>query len=188
VLRPGPGVGGHCISVDPWFLVEAAPEETTLVRAARQVNDSQPARVVARIGQTLGGLPGKTVAVLGLAYKADVDDLRESPALEVAARLAASGADVRTFEPHAPATTVPGGVAAPSLEVALDQADAAVLLVDHRAFAALSPAMAAKKMRGRYIFDGRGALRRAEWEAAGFRVDVLGVGASPPTGEVRPGG
>lgn len=188
VLRPGPGVGGHCISVDPWFLVEAAPEETVLVRAARLVNDSQPGHVVERVAQALGTLPGKAVAVLGLAYKADVDDLRESPAVEVAARLAAAGADVRAYEPHALAATVPGGVTADSLEGALDGADAAVLLVDHRAFAMFSPSLAARKMRGRYVFDGRGVLRHPEWEAAGFRVDVLGVGAAPGSGEVRPSG
>lgn len=185
VLRPGPGVGGHCISVDPWFLVEAAPEATPLIQAARGVNDSQPGRVVDRIDRALGGLKGRMIAVLGLAYKADVDDLRESPAVEVAARLAAAGAEVRTFEPHAPATTVPGGIVAASLETALDRADAAVLLVDHRAFTLFSPALAGEKMRGRFVFDGRGVLRRPEWEAAGFRVEVLGVGAPPVGGEVR---
>lgn len=185
VLRPGPGVGGHCISVDPWFLVEAAPEATPLIQAARGVNDSQPGRVVDRIDRALGGLKGRMIAVLGLAYKADVDDLRESPAVEVAARLAAAGAEVRTFEPHAPATTVPGGIVAASLETALDRADAAVLLVDHRAFTLFSPALAGEKMRGRFVFDGRGVLRRPEWEAAGFHVEVLGVGAPPVGGEVR---
>jgi UDP-N-acetyl-D-mannosaminuronic acid dehydrogenase len=176
VLRPGPGVGGHCISVDPWFLVESAPEQTELIRQARLVNDRQPERVVARLETALGGLRGKTVAALGLAYKADVDDLRESPALEVARRLAAAGATVRTFEPYAPAATVAGAQAAPSLEKALEGADALILLVDHRSLAGLDPAWAAGRMRGRVAFDARGVLPRADWEQAGFTLHVLGAG------------
>jgi UDP-N-acetyl-D-mannosaminuronic acid dehydrogenase len=82
VLRPGPGVGGHCVALDPWFLVQAAPDEAQLIRTAREVNDSQPARVLqhlARLAQ-----PPAAVALLGVTYKADVDDIRESPALVVA--------------------------------------------------------------------------------------------------------
>jgi UDP-N-acetyl-D-mannosaminuronic acid dehydrogenase len=178
VLRPGPGVGGHCISVDPWFLVESAPDQTDLIRQARLVNDRQPARVVARLEAVLGGLEGKAIAALGLAYKADVDDLRESPALEVARRLAAAGARVRTYEPNAPTATAAGAQAAPSIEAALDGADAMILLVDHHGWDGLDPAWAAGKMRGRTVFDARGILPRAAWEQAGFQLHVLGAGSS----------
>ncbi len=188
VLRPGPGVGGHCISVDPWFLVESAPQETDLIRQARLVNDRQPARVAARVEAALGGVRGKIVAALGLAYKADVDDLRQSPALEVARRLAAAGAVVRTFEPHAPQAVAPGAQAVPSLEAALDGADAMILLVDHRSLAGLDPAWAAGRMRGRVVFDARGVLPRRTWEEAGFTLYVLGVGSSTElrTGSLLP--
>jgi len=109
ILNPGPGVGGHCISVDPWFLVEAAPDLTSLILAARKVNDAQPHFVLDVIRKALrytsaanqdmasgavlpsGGLSGRRVAVLGLAYKPDVDDLRESPAIEVARLLVTPG-------------------------------------------------------------------------------------------------
>jgi UDP-N-acetyl-D-mannosaminuronic acid dehydrogenase len=185
ILRPGPGVGGHCISVDPWFLVEAAPDETALIRQARDVNDEQPGRVVARLRSALDGLAGKKLAVLGLAYKADVDDLRESPALEVAARLAAEGASVLTYEPNAPTVTAAGAQAAESLEAALEGADALILLVDHRELAQLPPAQAASRMRGRIVYDSRGVLPRALWEKAGFTVYVLGVGAE--LGLMEPG-
>jgi UDP-N-acetyl-D-mannosaminuronic acid dehydrogenase len=178
VLRPGPGVGGHCISVDPWFLVESSPEATELIRQARLVNDRQPERVVRRLEAALGGLRGKIIAALGLAYKADVDDLRESPALEVARRLAAAGATVRTFEPNMPTATVADAHAAPSLEAALQGADAMILLVDHRGLAGLDPAWAAQRMRGRVAFDTRGVLPRAAWEQAGFKLHVLGAGSS----------
>ena len=185
ILRPGPGVGGHCISVDPWFLVEAAPDETALIRQARDVNDEQPERVVTRLRSALDGLAGKKLAVLGLAYKADVDDLRESPALEVAARLAAEGASVLTYEPNAPTVTAAGAQAAESMEAALEGADALILLVDHRELAQLPPAQAASRMRGRIVYDSRGVLPRALWEKAGFTVYVLGVGAK--LGLMEPG-
>src|SRR6185312_4500627 len=105
---PGPGVGGHCISVDPWFFVEAAPELTPLIYQARQVNEAQPYFVVEKVRQALrravqaavpGGedaarniFHGKKIAALGLAYKPDVDDLRESPAAEVVHLLQKEGA------------------------------------------------------------------------------------------------
>lgn len=96
-------MGGHCISVDPWFLVEAAPKTTPLIRQARQVNDSQPEYVFKLLEKALGGsVRGKRVAALGLAYKPDVDDLRESPAVEVVNLLAKAGAVVKANEPFKP--------------------------------------------------------------------------------------
>ena len=176
ILRPGPGVGGHCISVDPWFLVESAPELTALIRQARLVNDAQPAFAAGLIERALGGLRGRSIAALGLAYKPDVDDLRESPAIEVARLLAQGGARVTTFEPFAPETVVPGCEAAASLEAALKGADAVVLLADHRAFIDLDPAHAAAAMPGRVAVDTRGRWDRARWTAAGFHLYVLGAG------------
>jgi len=176
VLRPGPGVGGHCISVDPWFLVEAAPDLSPLIRQARRVNDAQPIWFVDGIERALGGLKGRTVAALGLAYKQDVDDLRESPAITVVSELVRRGADVRTYEPNAPAASVPGAQAADSIEQALTGAEALVLLVDHRPFRSLEPATAARLMSGRAVFDARGSLPRAEWRSAGFDLHVLGAG------------
>ena len=176
ILRPGPGVGGHCISVDPWFLVESAPELTALIRQARLVNDAQPAFAAGLIERALGGLRGRSIAALGLAYKPDVDDLRESPAIEVARLLAQGGARVTTFEPFALETVVPGCETAPSLEVALKNAEAVVLLADHRAFVELDPAHAAAAMPGRVAVDTRGRWDRRRWTAAGFQLHVLGAG------------
>lgn len=176
VLRPGPGVGGHCISVDPWFLVESAPDLTPLIRQARLVNDAQPQVAVRSVETALGGLRGRRLAALGLAYKPDVDDLRESPAIEVARLLAESGALVTTFEPFAPEASVTGCAAAGSLESALSGAEAVVLLVDHRAFVDLDPAKAAQAMPGRVAVDTRGRWDRRRWTAAGFSLHVLGAG------------
>lgn len=177
ILRPGPGVGGHCVSVDPWFLVQIAPAQAELIRAARRVNDGQPAHAARLIKRALGGLQGRAVACLGLAYKRDVDDLRESPALEVARLLVEGGAQVKTFEPFAPDRTAPGAQAAGSLAEALHGAETVVLLVDHSEFRSLQPAEVAAGMPGRVAVDLRGAWKAAEWEAAGFALYVLGVGA-----------
>ena len=176
ILRPGPGVGGHCISVDPWFLVEAAPDLSCLIRQARQVNDDQPAHAAGLIERALGGLEGRRIAALGLTYKPDVDDLRESPAIQVAAALAGAGALVATFDPFAPAAEAPGCTSAPNLEAALQEAEAIALLVDHQAFRQLSPRAVAAAMPGRIAIDCRGVWDRAAWRQAGFRLHVLGAG------------
>jgi UDP-N-acetyl-D-mannosaminuronic acid dehydrogenase len=176
ILRPGPGVGGHCISVDPWFLVEASPDSSQLIRQARDVNDSQPDHVVALVAKALGKLKGKTVAALGLAYKADVDDLRESPAAAVVAQLARAGATVHTYEPFAPSAEIEGATSFHSLEAVIKEADVILLLVDHGQFRSLEPKEIAEHMPGRIAVDTRGMWSVETWEAAGFKLYALGVG------------
>ena len=176
ILRPGPGVGGHCISVDPWFLVEAAPDQSQLIRQARQVNDDQPEHVLHLVERALDGLKGKTVAALGLAYKADVDDLRESPAVAVVNHLVSNGVKVRCYEPFAPSIAVDGALTFPSLAEALNGADAVLLLVDHAEFRTAEPTKLANLMSGRVAVDTRGIWASQDWEAAGFKFVRLGVG------------
>jgi UDP-N-acetyl-D-mannosaminuronic acid dehydrogenase len=136
ILRPGPGVGGHCIAVDPWFIVASAPEATPLIRAARQVNDARPERVVARVAALAERFKQPRIAVMGLSYKPDIDDMRESPALEVARRLASLDAEIVLVEPHLAASPIEG-LPLMAAEPALRTADIAVILVAHRAFARL---------------------------------------------------
>jgi UDP-N-acetyl-D-mannosaminuronic acid dehydrogenase len=176
ILRPGPGAGGHCIVIDPWFLVEAAPESTPLIQQARQVNDGQPAHSVRLIEAAAGGVAGKRIAALGLAYKPGVNDLRESPAIEVVRLLAAAGARVRTFEPFAPERGVPGAEAVASWQAAAAGAEVAVLLVDHPELVELDPRQVAGSMSGRVAVDLRGRWPIPKWRAAGFEVTVLGRG------------
>jgi UDP-N-acetyl-D-mannosaminuronic acid dehydrogenase len=179
VLRPGPGVGGHCIAVDPWFLVDAAPEESRLIRTARSVNDAMPEHVVARLAALVS--PPAPVALLGITYKAEVDDIRESPAVRVAELVAERGFMVRLCDPHVKPKTP--GLPAPLLPVeqALRDAEAIVLLVDHRAFGELDVDLAAALVASKRILDARNALDRAAWQARGFEVSVLGAGT--PAGE-----
>lgn len=176
ILRPGPGVGGHCISVDPWFLVEAAREITPLIQGARDVNDRQPSRVIASLEEKLGGFNGRRIAALGMSYKANVDDLRESPAVDVARGLVSAGADVTVFEPFVPGMEIEGAVSVDDLVSALERADVLMLLVDHQEFLQLDPDEVSRLMPGRVVFDTRGVWEPESWEAAGFELYRLGVG------------
>jgi len=176
ILRPGPGVGGHCISVDPWFLVEAAPDLVNVIRAARQVNDSQPEFAVEMIQQALGELKGKKIAALGLAFKPNVDDLRESPAIEVVHHLIKAGAQVTVYEPFKPDFSIEGARTAVSLPDALAGADAIVLLVGHTSLNALDPVEVARLTPARVAVDTVNGWHPAAWQTAGFDLHRLGVG------------
>jgi len=176
ILSPGPGVGGHCISVDPWFFVETAPELTPLIYNARRVNDAQPRYVLELIKRTVGVLKGKKIAALGLAYKPDVDDLRESPATQVVHILQTEGAQVEAWEPFKPDAKLPGIHMAASLESALKDSDAIVLLVRHTEFVNLKPSDISAATKACLIFDTVNAWESDAWHAAGFQVVRLGVG------------
>jgi UDP-N-acetyl-D-mannosaminuronic acid dehydrogenase len=140
ILQPGPGVGGHCIAVDPWFIVDADPEQARLIRTAREVNDGKPRWVVSKVRDALAGRRDATVAVLGLAFKPDIDDLRESPARRIVASLAdeLAPASIKVVEPHIDALPAElanrSNVALVELERAVAQADVVVVLVDHSVF------------------------------------------------------
>jgi UDP-N-acetyl-D-mannosaminuronic acid dehydrogenase len=175
ILKPGPGVGGHCISVDPWFLVEPDPRQTPLIRTAREVNDSQPEYVAAYVEKILGDVSGKKIAALGLTYKPDVDDIRESPALEIVRLLDRRGAKVAAFDPFAPATPLPGERSR-SVAEAAEQADALLLLVGHREFRDADPEPLRRVMRNPLAIDCPHAWDRARWEACGFRFHLFGDG------------
>jgi len=174
ILQPGPGVGGHCISVDPWFFVEAAPDIAKLIHQARLVNDGQPAYVVAQLREKFGELRGKTFGALGVTYKPDVDDIRESPAIEVVHLLYEAGAIVRIFDPYVKSNYQLAEWLVNSVEAAATAADGLLLLVQHREFLALDVARLASVMRHPFVFDSRNVLNHRAWQAAGFDVMVLG--------------
>ena len=177
ILSPGPGVGGHCISVDPWFFVETAPDLTPLIYTARKVNDEQPHFVMSLVQKALGSLRGKKIAALGLAYKPDVDDLRESPAAEVAHLLIDAGASVRAFEPFK-SDGLPGIHMAASLEDAIKDVDAILLLVRHTQFREMNPSEVAATTSARVVVDTVNAWGAEAWQEAGFQLYRLGVNKS----------
>jgi UDP-N-acetyl-D-mannosaminuronic acid dehydrogenase len=168
ILRPGVGVGGHCISVDPWFLVEAAPENAQLIKSAREINDGQPAFVGALISRAAGSLAGKTIAFLGLAFKPNVDDLRESPAVKLARYLQHAGAEVVAYEPFRLDAGLEKITQVESLEAALIDADMIVLAVAHDQFKGLNPEEIKQKTRADLVFDAVRTWDKAAWELAGF--------------------
>jgi UDP-N-acetyl-D-mannosaminuronic acid dehydrogenase len=178
ILNPGPGVGGHCISVDPWFLVEAAPKITPLIRTAREVNDAQPQHVVDLCVKKMGNLKGKIIAALGLAYKPDVDDLRESPALMVAELLHKSGAIVHAFEPYKMDFSHPDLKIEKNIWDAIAQSELLLLLVAHSEFRNLVPAEVAQLTSARMVIDTVGGWEKVKWESAGFQYFRLGDGKS----------
>lgn len=177
ILNPGPGVGGHCISVDPWFLVQAAPDLTPLIHTARKVNDGQPAFVVEWVRRVLGGeLRGKRIAALGLSYKPDVDDLRESPAIEVVHLLKEEGAAVQAFEPFKPQPNLPGLPTVERLTDALQDAEVILLLVRHSEFCQWTPANLMELTPARILLDAVGGWKAADWQPAGFTLYRLAGG------------
>lgn len=165
ILSPGPGVGGHCIAVDPWFIVAAAPDHAALIRAARTINDARPDTVVDKIKRAIAALDpapdSPTIACLGLAFKANIDDLRESPALTITERLADQlpDATILAVEPHV--KTLPSSlsgranVSFSEAKAALEKADVVVLLVDHRQFRTLTLG----DLAGKQVIDTRGFWR-----------------------------
>ncbi len=137
VLQPGPGVGGHCIAVDPWFVVASAPEQARLIRTAREVNDAKPEWVLDKIRAKAERFKRPTIACLGVTFKADVDDLRQSPALHIAHRLVDEDlGNVLVCEPNVEEIE---GFKLVSLDEAMTFADIVVVLVKHRSFCSLSP-------------------------------------------------
>lgn len=156
ILQPGPGVGGHCIAVDPWFIVHASPNSARLIRTAREVNDSKMEHVLTRARGMIEAHPNARVACMGLSFKPDVDDFRESPALRIAAELAAEhGRRICVVEPYAetlPAAISGTGAELVSLDKALEECAILLLLVDHREFAQLT----ADQRVGKHVYDTRG--------------------------------
>lgn len=158
ILNPGPGVGGHCIAVDPWFLVEACPDEARLLSVARHVNDDRPERVAAMVQNEVSKLniDKAVVACLGLTYKADVDDMRGSPSVAVISSLIRRGYEVRVCDPYA---CEESSYKCVSVDQAVRGADALVLLVDHKEYREMDLQEARGLMRHDIIIDTRGAWR-----------------------------
>ncbi|MEU5534541.1 UDP-N-acetyl-D-mannosamine dehydrogenase [Streptomyces sp. NPDC020362] len=160
ILRPGPGVGGHCIAVDPWFIVSAAPEQARLIRLAREVNDDRPNHLLGEVIHTAGRFKDPVIACLGLAFKANIDDLRESPALHIVRQLAdRQVGQLLVAEPHIQALPESlartGRVELVDVTTAVRDADVIVLLVDHDAFRGVKRTA----LRGKAVFDTRSLWR-----------------------------
>jgi len=166
ILQPGPGVGGHCIAVDPWFIVAQNPQQARLIRTAREVNDDKPHWVINQVKAAVADSLAESgrraselkIACFGLAFKPNIDDLRESPAMEITRMIASwHSGETLVIEPniHQLPKKLEGQCQLVSLDAALQQADVLVMLVDHNDFKAI----AADKIQQRWIVDTKGVWR-----------------------------
>lgn len=155
ILQPGPGVGGHCIAVDPWFIIDRAGSNAKLIRAAREVNDAKPTWVIEKVKSKAQKFKRPTIACLGLAFKADVDDLRESPALNIAREL--KNQDIGDLIVCEPNIHEHAEFQLSHLDAAIDQADIVLILVDHKQFKSLTSSNLIEKI----VIDTRGITKSA---------------------------
>ncbi|RDW20586.1 nucleotide sugar dehydrogenase [Oceanobacillus chungangensis] len=151
---PGPGVGGHCLAVDPYFIIAKAPEQSKIINLSRQVNNSMPSYVVESVEKLLAKHNGKKITVFGLTYKGNVDDIRESPAMEIYEQLhALPEYDVVAYDPHVKLSFVEK-----DLEKALDGSDLVLVLSDHNEFKELTSAYFSK-MNVAQVFDTKNVVK-----------------------------
>ena len=168
ILKPGPGVGGHCIAIDPWFLVENSVR-SRIVNLAREINESMP-RHVLRLVKELGIGAHGTITVFGVAYKSDVDDTRETPALKFIKLAENEGYNVKVHDPLVKIFEY----AILGLEDAVEDSDCLVIITDHSKFKGIDPREISKLMRAKNVVDSRNILDKEIWKKAGFNVRVLG--------------
>lgn len=157
ILQPGPGVGGHCIAVDPWFIVDSAPDQARLIHMARTVNDAKPHWVVERVERAAKRFREPLITCLGLAFKANIDDLRESPAVDIASELAERfPGRVVAVEPNIRSlpAQLEGRIALSELRSAIAESDVIVILVDHEQFKQIDPVL----LQAKVVIDTRGIL------------------------------
>src|SRR5690625_3864991 len=158
ILQPGPGVGGHCIAVDPWFIVASDPENSKLIHTARKVNDGKPQWVINKVKEAVESTGASKVAVLGLAFKADIDDLRESPALNITVDLAEELENIQFLIAEPNVKELPkrlkgfDNAELKEYEAAISEADVVLLLVDHKEFKAFDT----NKLEGKKVIDTKG--------------------------------
>jgi UDPglucose 6-dehydrogenase len=179
-LRAGVGYGGSCFPKDSLALKQLAANSGyhfQLLNAVIEVNELQKRRVVGKLQQHLGTLRGKKVALLGLAFKPDTDDMREAPSLVLAGRLFAEGADVTAWDPVADGNGLHGVEQLGSVEAALEGADAAVLVTEWPQLAEIDWRTAAATMRNALLIDGRNMLDPDAMREAGWAYEGIGRAA-----------
>lgn len=179
---PGPGVGGHCIAVDPWFLVEKQSELAKIIHLSRVTNDGMPSFTVDKTLEIIKSnhIKNARVAVLGLTFKANIDDVRESPSMEIVEQLSREDIDLVSFDPHVKENMVPSQTQ--SFEEAITHADSLVILTDHAYFKNLNPLNIVDLMSNPIVLDTKNVINREKWELAGFKVYKLGDGKGNPIG------
>lgn len=170
--QPGPGVGGHCISVDPYFLITATGGMARLVATARAINEAQPAHVVSRVLELIEGHEDPKVTILGVAYKGNVDDVRETPATAIIEGLEEKGIRTSIYDPHVKSYQRE----CEGLEASFEGTDCVLVLTEHDEFKYLDPKALRPLVRHPAVYDTRSILGADTWRAAGFDLHRLGAG------------
>jgi UDP-N-acetyl-D-mannosaminuronic acid dehydrogenase len=168
ILKPGPGVGGHCIAIDPHFLAEKS-SKSRIVTLAREINESMPAHVVKIARKILKEIENPTITILGLAYKGNVDDVRESPSFKIIRIAESEGMRVKVYDPHVKKGLINNS---PTLENAIQDSDCIILVTDHDVFKEIDPK--AVQIRHKNLIDTRNILNHKDWKDAGFNLKILG--------------
>lgn len=169
---PGPGVGGHCIAVDPYFILEKYTSNPSIISVSRRLNDIMPNYVASQVKKILINIHNPKVAILGVAYKANIDDTRGSSALRIITELERNNLDYSIYDPLVKKFRYP----LTSLEDALQGSDCILLLTDHEEFKKLKPNNVGKMMRNKRLYDSRHCLNHELWKTNGFKVFCLGIG------------
>ena len=171
IHQPGPGVGGHCISIDPWFLIKKANDNVTqFIKLSRKINDLMPSYVIQCVSKMLKDVKKPKITVLGVAYKANVDDWRETPALKIINIAKKSGWQVKIHDPFVKG--FPYKIET-NFNKATKDSDCLVLVANHDCYKTIDP-MKIKNMKTKRIFDCRNFINGKKWQKAGFDVKVLG--------------
>ncbi len=159
ILSPGPGVGGHCLAVDPWFIVDSAPKTARLIRTAREINDARPHTIVTKVKEHAARFKKPVIGCLGISYKADIDDIRESPALEIIRMLISENiGEILVHDPYLPNHSDSLEFSSTPLPELLERSEIIVLLVNHREYYAIDRSLLEEKV----VVDTRGMFRRAQ--------------------------
>lgn len=174
IHMPGPGVGGHCIAVDPWFLVELDPEQAKIIHLARKTNDGMPSYTAQLTADLLNakGIKNPKIAVFGLAFKGNIDDMRESPSVDVVEQLRERDINLAAFDPYIKNNNLLEQTQ--DQNEALQDASAILILTDHKVFKDMDPEEIKSQMKNHIIIDTKNCIDRTKWEAAGFNVYLLG--------------
>ncbi|WP_347548772.1 nucleotide sugar dehydrogenase [Pseudalkalibacillus hwajinpoensis] len=172
IHSPGPGVGGHCIAVDPWFLVEASPEDATLIKTARSINDGVPEIIANQVKQQLEGIEKPKVAVLGLAYKGNIGDARESPSLTILQHLKDMGISCSVHDPYVIDKRIDHQFE--TVEETVKDADCLLVLTDHNEYKDLDLEKLVPLMRHAMMYDTKNMINKKQAEDAGFQYEKVG--------------
>lgn len=173
IHKPGPGVGGHCLAVDPWFIVSNFPKEARLIKMARLINDGMPEFVVKEIIKIIKAIKNPKVTILGIAYKGDIDDTRESPAINVVKLIESTKTiqdiQIAIYDPYIRYSDYD----LLSFEKAFKDTDLIVLLTDHNEFKYIDPGEVIKLVRRPVIFDTKNCINKKKWMDTGFEVIMI---------------